>query len=234
MQLLRRHMTYANAMATIAVFLALGGGAYAAVNLPRNAVKSPNIAANAVRSRAIAPNAVTSTKVRDHSLLAKDFKAGQLVAGAQGPKGDTGSAGPRGATGAKGEPGPKGDAGPKGDTGPAGPLTSSTGRPHAVPLNAYSYFMDTSLTGDFSFGQVHLHTPGTPGVFSLCSDVGTVPYVAYINGTRSAGTVSSGCTSFNVGVGDFRVQARRAVIWGVHSGDSTTNTNYDIYGLSQL
>jgi hypothetical protein len=209
-------------MATIAVFLTLGGGAYAATSLPRNAVKSRNIA----------PNAVTSTKVRDHSLLAKDFMAGQLAAGAQGPKGDTGPAGPRGATGPKGETGPQGDTGPKGDTGPAGPLTSSTGA-HAVPLKAYSYFMDTSATDDFSFGQVHLHTSATPGAFSLCSDVGTVPYVAYVNGTRTAGTVS-GCKGFTVGVGDFQVEARRAVIWGVHSGDSTTNTNYDIYGLSQL
>jgi hypothetical protein len=101
-------------------------------------------------------------------------------------------------------------------------------------LNAYSYFMDTSLTGDFSFGQVHLHTPGTAGVFWLCSDAGTVPYVAYINGTRTTGNVSAGCTAFTVNVGDFQVEARRAVIWGVHSGDSTTDRNYDIYGFSQL
>jgi hypothetical protein len=103
-----------------------------------------------------------------------------------------------------------------------------------VALNGYSYFMNTSTTGDFSFGQVHLHTVGTPGVFWLCSDVDPVPYVAYINGTRTAGTVSSGCTSFTVNVGDFQVQARRAVIWGVQSGDSTTDRNYSIYGFSQL
>jgi hypothetical protein len=56
-------------------------------------------------------NAVTSKKVKDGTLLAVDFKAGQLSAGTQGPKGD------KGETGAKGDPGAKGD---KGDVGPAG------------------------------------------------------------------------------------------------------------------
>ena len=221
MQRLRAHLSYGNVMATIAVFVALGGGAYAATSLPRNAVKSFNIA----------PNAVTSSKVKNGSLLPVDFKRGQLPAGAQGPKGD---AGPRGDAGPKGDTGAKGATGPQGPEGPAGPLTSSLGRPNAVPLNGYSYFMNTSKTGDFSFGQVHLHTIGTAGVFWLCSDVETVPYVAYINGTRTAGTVSSGCTSFTVNVGDFQVQARRAVIWGLQSGDSTTDRNYSIYGFSQL
>jgi hypothetical protein len=222
LQLLRTHLTYANAMATIAVFIALGGGAYAAVNLPKNAVKAQNIA----------PNAVSSKKVADGTLLAKDFRAGQIPVGAQGPKGDTGATGRRGATGPKGD---KGDTGSKGDTGPAGPLTRSLGLPHAVPLNGYSYFLDTSTTSDYGFGQVHLHTAGTAGQFQLCSDVDPVPYVAYVNGVRTTGTVTSACTGFNVGAaGDFQIEARRAVIWGVHSGDSTTDKNYDVYGLSQL
>ena len=44
-------------------------------------------------------NAVTSVKVKNHSLLAADFKAGQLPSGPQGPKGDTGPQGPRGIMG---------------------------------------------------------------------------------------------------------------------------------------
>jgi hypothetical protein len=47
---LRAHLTYANAMATIAVFIALGGGAYA---LSRGEVKSRNIASDAVKARHI-------------------------------------------------------------------------------------------------------------------------------------------------------------------------------------
>jgi hypothetical protein len=68
-------------MATIAVFLALGGGAYAALKLPKNSVGSKQIKANAVRS----------SKVKNGSLLADDFKAGQLPQGAKGDKGDPGA-----------------------------------------------------------------------------------------------------------------------------------------------
>ena len=38
MERLRNSVSYANVMATIAVFLALGGGAYAALRLPKNSV----------------------------------------------------------------------------------------------------------------------------------------------------------------------------------------------------
>jgi hypothetical protein len=106
-----RRLTYANVMATLALFIALGGTSFAAVKLGRGAVKSANIA----------KNAVSSTKVKDHSLLATDFKAGQLPKGAAGAKGD---AGPKGDTGAKGEPGAPG---PKGDTGAPGPATGAAG-----------------------------------------------------------------------------------------------------------
>jgi hypothetical protein len=35
---LRRHLTYANVVASLALFLALGGAAFAATQLPRNSV----------------------------------------------------------------------------------------------------------------------------------------------------------------------------------------------------
>src|SRR5262245_58876192 len=44
----RERLTYANVMATIAVFLALGGGAYA-VSLGRNSVGSPELKPGAVK-----------------------------------------------------------------------------------------------------------------------------------------------------------------------------------------
>jgi hypothetical protein len=50
-------------------------------------------------------NAVTAAKVKDHSLRAADFGAGQLPAG---PKGDPGTAGPQGPQGATGPTGPRG------------------------------------------------------------------------------------------------------------------------------
>jgi hypothetical protein len=96
---LRSRLTHANVMATIAAFLALGGGAYAAVTLP----------SNSVGSRQITANAITAAKVKDRSLLARDFAPGLLPAGARGADG---SQGPQGAPGPAGVPGPS--------TGPAG------------------------------------------------------------------------------------------------------------------
>jgi hypothetical protein len=75
-------LTYANVIATLALFLALGGGgAFAATQLAKNSVGT----------KQLKKNAVTAAKVKDGSLLAKDFKAGQVPAGPQGPKGAPGA-----------------------------------------------------------------------------------------------------------------------------------------------
>lgn len=87
----RSQLSYANVMATVAVFVALGGSAYAAASLPRNSVGP----------RQLKKNAVTAPKVKDGSLLLADFKAGQV------PRGPQGAPGPQGAQGVQG---PKGDA----------------------------------------------------------------------------------------------------------------------------
>jgi hypothetical protein len=58
MRTLRTKLTYANVTATLAVFLALGGGAYAATR-----IHARDIASGAVRTRAIHARAVTSGKI---------------------------------------------------------------------------------------------------------------------------------------------------------------------------
>jgi hypothetical protein len=103
---LRSRLTYANVMATIAVFVSLGGSSYAAVTLKRGSVKSKHLG----------KNAVTSKKVKNRSLLARDFKPGEL------PEGARGATGPAGLRGPSGQRGPEGDRGPKGDRGVPGPL----------------------------------------------------------------------------------------------------------------
>jgi hypothetical protein len=114
-------------MATIAVFIALGGGAWAAVALPNNSVGAKQLKADAVRS----------SKVKDGSLLAKDFRRGQLPRGA---KGDTGAPGQKGDTGAPGQKGDTGAPGQKGDTGaPGAPGNDGTARAYGV-INADGTF----------------------------------------------------------------------------------------------
>lgn len=93
---LRSKLSYANVVATLALFVALGGSSYAAVALSKNSVKSKHIGKGQVKRPDIGRNAVNSGKIKDFSLLARDFKDGQLPAG---PKGDPGVPGLAGAPG---------------------------------------------------------------------------------------------------------------------------------------
>jgi hypothetical protein len=95
-------------VALVALFVALGGGSYAAVALSKNSVRSKHIVNGEVKRSDIGENAVNSAGVADGSLLADDFKPGQLPTG---PKGDSGPAGPPGARGPAGERGPTGSPG---------------------------------------------------------------------------------------------------------------------------
>jgi hypothetical protein len=83
MRTMRSHLSFANVMSVLAVFIAIGGGAYAA-GIAKDSVKSKQIKAGAVKSAELADNAVTSTKVKDGSLHGNDFAAGELPAGPAG------------------------------------------------------------------------------------------------------------------------------------------------------
>jgi hypothetical protein len=83
MRTVLKHLSYANVTATLALLVALSGGAYAAVRLP----------ANSVGTTQLKDNAVTSPKVLDGSLLGADFQDGQLPAGPPGPPGPPGVSG---------------------------------------------------------------------------------------------------------------------------------------------
>lgn len=88
MKQIRKRLTYANVMSSVAVFLVLGGGAaFAAGQLGKNSVGSKQLKKNAVTTAKIKKGAVTGAKVKAGSLKASNFAAGQLPAG---PKGDTG------------------------------------------------------------------------------------------------------------------------------------------------
>jgi hypothetical protein len=92
MRLIRRlRPSPAMVVACLALSVALGGTGYAATQIARNSI--------------------TSVQVKDRSLLAKDFKRGQLP---RGPRGLMGPAGPAGPAGAAGPAGPAGPTGPSG------------------------------------------------------------------------------------------------------------------------
>lgn len=81
------HLTYANVMATVAVFVALGGASYAAIKLPSNSVGPKQI-----KKRAVTPAKVHPRTVR-------------LFKGQKGEKGDPGATGAAGLPGEAGKPG---------------------------------------------------------------------------------------------------------------------------------
>lgn len=77
---IRAHLTYANVMATVAVFIALGGGAYAAAT-----IGSPQVVDNSLKSIDLKDNAaVTSADVRNDTLLDGGLAAPDLRPGSVG------------------------------------------------------------------------------------------------------------------------------------------------------
>jgi hypothetical protein len=96
----RIRLTYANVVASIALFAALGGSSYAAVSITGKQVRDASLSGRDVRN-----GSLTTGDVRDQSLLARDFKAGQLPVGAGGDQGPQGPIGPQGLQGERGLPG---------------------------------------------------------------------------------------------------------------------------------
>lgn len=97
-----RHLNYANVIASLALFIALGGASYAAVALPSNSVGTKQLRKNAVAASKLKRDAVSSAKVKDGSLQRDDFASGTLL---QGPQGPQGLQGPKGDPGQQGAPG---------------------------------------------------------------------------------------------------------------------------------
>lgn len=82
MNKVRRTFSYANVVATMALFLAVSGGVvYAASTLGKNTVKSKNIAANAVKARNLAKNAVKSKSVAANAITGAKIKKESVTAG---------------------------------------------------------------------------------------------------------------------------------------------------------
>jgi hypothetical protein len=99
LQRLWSRLTYANVIATIAIFISLGGSSYAVLR-----ITGKNVADNSLTGADIKD--LTNRDIRDHSLLRRDFRPGQIRAQSAGPQGPKGDRGDRGDKGDQGTPGP--------------------------------------------------------------------------------------------------------------------------------
>lgn len=84
-QRLRARLTYANVMATIAVFMGLGGGAYAAAtigssDIEKSAVLSRHIANGQVRGPDVASGAVATGKIANVAVTTGKMASGAVTA----------------------------------------------------------------------------------------------------------------------------------------------------------
>ena len=86
MKQIRKRLTYANVMSSVAVFLILGGGAaFAAKKIGRNelrggAVTTTKIKKSAVTTSKIKPNAITSAKIANGAVMNAKIAAGSVDA----------------------------------------------------------------------------------------------------------------------------------------------------------
>lgn len=108
-------------VAFIALFVALGGTTYAAVQINGSQIVDGTIATAKLRN-----GAVSTSKLRNGAVSTPKLRNGAVTAGKLAPslrrRVLTGA--PAGAPGAKGETGPQGPAGARGETGPQGPAGS--------------------------------------------------------------------------------------------------------------
>lgn len=90
MKQVRKRLTYANVMSSLAVFMVLGGGAAVAANglgknsvgtpqIKRNAVKVGKLAPEAVKAGKLAKNAVPTNRLRDNAVSAGKIANGSVL-----------------------------------------------------------------------------------------------------------------------------------------------------------
>jgi hypothetical protein len=75
---LRERLTFANVMATVAVFFALGGASYAATQLPKNSVGAKQLQKNAVTGAKIKKQTITAGKIKKGTLTGTQINLTKL------------------------------------------------------------------------------------------------------------------------------------------------------------
>jgi len=164
---------YANVTATIALFVALGGTSIAA----KNALDGQDIERRSIPGNRLVENTVRSKEVK--GLVAKDFKPGQLPAGARGATGPQGVAGSPGISGLQ-------------------QVVSSSAVDTTTPKNVTA----TCPAGKRAIGGGATHSNAAPGLVVIDqiqpSDEDTVPGVVTVSAYRTGTATSWSVTAFAI------------------------------------
>ena len=198
-KLLAHRPSHGTVVGYIALFVALGGSAYAATQ---------------IGSAQIRNNSIKSADVKNRSLLAKDFRAGQLPAGSQGPQGSPGPAGQNGAPGQNGADGATGAPGSAKGWMRVNPANGVPGGVTATPMTS----PPPRSKGVISVVQPDLPPADSPaGDSKYCFDLTFTPEVAatspnYNNNATVGVTVPSDFGSSTVGESACPADHRDAVV----------------------
>jgi hypothetical protein len=219
MSTLRPHLTYANVVSTLCLFIVLGGSSYAAVALTKNSVRSSHIKNGQVKNADLAASAVNSAKVGDGSLRAQDFAPGELPPGSAGPEG---------------RQGPEGQQGPPGRDGSNATLGPTEGwREIRLPLGDGASHDDHFRCNNFSapsscFSYFHSYENGYNTV-AYFKDHSGVVHVKGLVGAEGGGTGEI----FRLPAG-YRPAQRgvHAVLMGAGSGVATARV--DVYSTGEV
>jgi hypothetical protein len=160
--------TYSNVVATLALFFALAGGAWAATQLPKESVGSTQLAKGAVTPEKLSAETKKgfTGPAGPQGALGPRGNEGQRgdngAIGATGPQGIRGATGANGATGSRGELGERGVRGELGAQGDQGSQGVQGTRGETGPAGAPGQQGDPGIQGDPG-QQGEKGDPGNPG-----------------------------------------------------------------------
>jgi hypothetical protein len=197
---IKPRLTYANVASSLALFILLGGAAYAthahkigSKDLRKGAVTTPKIKKGAVKAGRLAASSVRTPKIATGAVTLDKLADGVVISGPQGPPGPAGTQGPAGQDGEDGE---DGEPGPPGEQGPPGPtfgVTENVANPPVAPdgINSFLTFVNVNLPAAgrlFVASDVDVAADGGPGVRVDCNP--DVPPVLglYVDGVPITGT----------------------------------------------
>lgn len=198
---MKPRLTYSNVMATVAVFVALGGGAVAATRfVDSDGEVKACVKASTGKLRVVPPRAGCRSGERKLGwVTARELKRRLAeISATPGPKGERGDPGEAGAPGAPGAPGQPGSQGPKGEPGRSALTPLAQGE---TIYGVVGGTHDTSAAGRL-VGELATYTIPPPSKPPVVID-GTADDASNLcPGTAAAPTTTPGYTCIYVSVSD--------------------------------